>query len=388
MNKAKLNQDVFQMLEQAVRSGGAQAAFDLLTRKFQKEKNYWLLFEVLLMKKRDELGLPLIWTHSLKDIPEEVRRDYERDYVEIARHVGGLFLKDGNISQAWPYFRAIGEIQPVADALDTFDFEDRNREEIDALIEIAFQEGAHPRKGIELILEHYGLCQAITNFGRYPGREGHEDCIRLLVRALHKELVENLKLAVARREGMTPECTKVPELISGRDWLFEQNAYYVDSSHLASIVRFGLELNDRETLALLAELADYGSRLADMFQPHEHPPFDQGYRDYVVYIGALLGADVEEAVTYFLNKLSEADPSRFGNYPAQIVVGFLARLERFQEAIELFLQHLGNVSQEELHCPSLAELCCLAEDPQKLAEVARERSDLLDFVAGLLQMER
>ncbi|MGH9340824.1 MAG: hypothetical protein ACRD1R_14815 [Acidobacteriota bacterium] len=387
MNKPKPNEHVFHMLERALRSGGAQAVFELLIRSFQEEKKYRLLFEALLMRKRHELGLPLIWTHSLDDIRGKVGLEYERAYVAVARHVGELFLKDGEIPQAWPYFHAIGEIGPVAAALEACDVKGKTREEVDALVEIALQEGAHPRKGIELILEHYGFCQAITNFGRNPSCQGKEDCIRLLVRALHRELAENLRLAVARREGKRPESTSIPELISGRHWLFEHNAYYIDSSHLASVVQFALEFDDRETLALLADLTNYGSRLARMFQPREHPPFDEGYRDYDVYVRALLGENVEEAVTYFRDKLSQADPLRFGNYPAQIVVGFMARLERFEEAIEFFLRHLGNVRREELHCPSLAELCWRAQDPQKLTEVARARSDLLDFVAGLLQME-
>ena len=105
--------------------------------------------------------------------------------------------------RAWPYFRAIGDTGPVVRALDAFDVTDldtpESQEALGATIQIAFQEGLHPRKGFELILKHHGLCRAITMFGAYPQGDGRNDSIRLLVRSLHGQIVENLSRAICGR---------------------------------------------------------------------------------------------------------------------------------------------------------------------------------------------
>ena len=73
------------------------------------EKNYPLLFEVRLLKKRHELGLPLIQVDDSAPMPPEKRLEYDKTFIAAAREVGSLYLADGNIQRAWPYFRAIGE---------------------------------------------------------------------------------------------------------------------------------------------------------------------------------------------------------------------------------------------------------------------------------------
>jgi len=55
-----MTDDAFDLIDQALRSGGPDAGFDLLAHKVLQEKNYPLLFEARLLKKRHELGLPLI----------------------------------------------------------------------------------------------------------------------------------------------------------------------------------------------------------------------------------------------------------------------------------------------------------------------------------------
>src|SRR5450755_2315451 len=106
--------DVFDRIEQAVRSGGADAGLELLIRTLAEDKNYQLLFEARMMRTRHDLGLPLVQTGSIDEIPDGKRAAYERAFAESAREVGSLLLADGNILGAWPYFRAIREPGPVA----------------------------------------------------------------------------------------------------------------------------------------------------------------------------------------------------------------------------------------------------------------------------------
>src|SRR5438270_6762640 len=110
--------DTFDQLERARQEGGAAGGFDFLIQRFRQEKNYPSLFEARLMQKRLELGLEPIQSGSLEDVPAEVRPAYERAFIDAAREVGGLFLGDGDVARAWPYYRAVGDPAPVAAAIE------------------------------------------------------------------------------------------------------------------------------------------------------------------------------------------------------------------------------------------------------------------------------
>lgn len=113
-----MSEDLFAAVDGMAQGGDPARILDLLAAKFIEARNYPLLFEARLMKKRFESGLPLIQTESAAAFPEPARRDYEQAMVEAARETGSLFLESGNIARAWPYFRAIGEPDPVRKAID------------------------------------------------------------------------------------------------------------------------------------------------------------------------------------------------------------------------------------------------------------------------------
>jgi hypothetical protein len=376
-----MSDDAFELLEQAARSGGSAAAFDFLARQFRELKQFPQLFETRLMKKRRELGMPLIQTEPIGELPGDTRRQYEDAYIDAAREVGGLYLAGGDIVRAWPYFRAIGETAAVAAAIEKVE----PGEGIEPIIEIAFHERANPRKGFELILANYGTCSAITTFEQYPGREGREDSVRLLVRKLHGDLVESLKHAIAVRDEKVPDSRHIPTLVAGRDWLFEENNYHIDTSHLAAVIRFSSDLTDRETLTLAVELTEYGRRLSPLFQYKGHPPFDNIYVDYGTYMRATLGEDADGAVAHFRQKVEAADPNEVGSGPAQVLVGLLARLGRYSEAVDASVKFLSDTDPSQLSCPTVVQLCEMAGDQTRMKELARQHGDLLSFAAAVLK---
>ncbi len=149
------------------------------------------------MQKRLELGLPLIQLGAIEDLPEPARSSYEDGVRRAARETGALFLAEGDIPHAWPYFRAIGEQETIAirssSAANLAPADD-------ALIDIALGERVHPRKGLELVIAQHGICRAITYFEQFPDLEHREACLMLLVRTLHAELVANLKQCDRKRE--------------------------------------------------------------------------------------------------------------------------------------------------------------------------------------------
>jgi hypothetical protein len=382
-----LEDDPFHLIEQAVASGGPRSALDLLARKFLAEKQYPQLFETRLMQKRLELGLPLIQLGTIEDLPEPERTNYEEGVRQAARETGALLLAVGDIPRAWPYFRAIGDRETIAAAIESAEA----GEQTEALIGIALGERVHPRKGLELVIAQHGICRAITYLEQSPNLEDRDACIILLVRTLHAELIANLTNAIARREGQLPTASSIPELITGRDWLFGEYDAYVDTSHVIDMIRFALDLRNQDSqdqvaIRLALELCEYGAHLSPHFRMSGQPPFEDIYRDHAIYLHALLGEDLDCAIGHFKEKtISQSDPIS-AIQSAQVLVGLLVRHERYQEAIQILLEHLSGVPANQLACPTLFQLCQLAGDSERLKKLARERGDLLSFAAGAIQM--
>ena len=253
------------------------------------------------------------------------------------------------------------------------------------MIAIALGEAVHPTRGFDLVLKQHGICRAISTFEQLPTRAARDYAARVLVRTLHAELVDRLKRTIQEAEGAAPETARAPELIGGRDWLFGDYTYYVDTSHLVSVLRISLEMTDRESLALALELAEYARRLSSNFQFKMEPPFDASYDDCAIYLRALLGQEADRAVAHFRAKVEAGNPDDYGNMAAQVLVGLLGRLKRFGEAIDLSQQYLAGIPLQQLTCPSAAQLCQLAGDYSRLRKVARASGDVVGYAAAAIQ---
>jgi hypothetical protein len=382
-----VSDDSFNRIEEAVASGGAAPALDLIARKFIADKQYPRLFETRLMQNRLELGLPLIQLGAIDALPEPARTQYENGVREAAREAGALFLADGDIARAWPYFRAVGDRETIAAAIENTKPADHMGSliEMDALIDIALGERVHPPKGLELVIAQHGICRAITYFDQSPDLERREECLLLLVRRLHADLVANLKLAIRQREGHAPDTECISELIATRDWLFGEFDAYVDTSHVIDVIRFAVDLENREAICLALELCEYGLHLSGQFKMRGEPPFEDIYRDHSIYLRGLLGEELDAAIEHFKSKIAAQQDPLFAIRSAQVLVGLLVHCERYQEAMLISMEHLSGIAPEQLAGPSLYQLCQLAGDSERLKKLARERGDLLSFAAGVIQ---
>lgn len=378
--------DVFDQVRDALASGDVEAGFELAIDRFRNERSYPMIFEARLMQKRHALGMPLIQTEPWSNLGEDCQSAYESATVEAAREVGTLFLNDGEIGRAWPYFRAIGEKDLVREAIEQCD-DGASGEALDGIIEVAYHEQVNPKKGFELILKHYGTCRAITNFSQYPVEEGRADCAELLAENVHSELLANIKYAVEQKEGQAPEGDDLGAIVEERGWLFEGNAYYLDTSHVSSLVQMAPAIDRERTLELLLGMARYGSQLSEMYQFPGNPPFENVFEDYAAYISTVLRRDVEAGLEHFRRKIETCDPNIAGTTPAQVLVNLLVRLGRPGEAADVALEHLSEADPQFLTCPNALQLCQMAQDYKRLAEVARNRRDLLSFAAATMQAE-
>jgi hypothetical protein len=378
----------FDTLDRSLSSAGPSEALAELIRILEERGDSRGLLDAMLLKARHELGLPLVQSGTLADIPEPERTQFEERYVDAIRHVGQRLLAAGEIGAAWPYFRAIAEKEAVAAAIEAFEpVDDGTDERLGQVIEVAFNQGVAPAKGFALILEHYGTCSAISAFeGLPPDEATRVAAAERLVRRLHADLTLNLRAEISRRgQPLPPEGASIRDLIEGRDWLFIDDAYHLDVSHLAATVRLGPMLLDREILSLAVDLTEYGRRLSERHRYEGDEPFEDTYEDHRVYLRALLGIDEDAAVDHFRAKLGPIDPDRRDEaIAAQVLVRLLVRLGRVEEAIDVAAERLGHLPDAALGCPSAPQLCQKLGQPDRLAAIARQRGDLVNYTAALL----
>jgi hypothetical protein len=392
-----MNTALFERLQATLWSEGPAEAIDRLCGHLRDSGEYSALFYALLLKKRFELGVVPIPTGPATDLPENLHPAYEDAIRAAAREVGGLYLKAGNTPQAWPFFRMIDEPQAVRTALESH--EPGPDDDIQPLVHIAFYEGVHPTRGFDWILSRYGICNAITTAG--SGESAHSDevrqyCIRALVRALYYELRGRLANEIEARFSIPPDGAGAPpdtpgivrKLIADRDWLFEDEAYHIDTSHLSSVVQMSMNLPTCPELELARELCAYGAKLTGRFLGQEDPPFDKGYADYEVYLSILAGDNVEKGLDHFRQKVESTNPEVYGTFAAEVLVNLLLRLNRGAEAVAIARKHLANPEGRQLTCPNLNELCQRFRDWKTLAEVAREQGDAVHYLAGLIAAKK
>ena len=389
-----MNPTVYDDLERTLDAEGPIAAVERLCASLREEKDYHSLFYALLLRKRNELGVSPIPTGPTADMPEGLVVPYEDGIRSAAREVGGLFLQAGNLPQAFGYYRMIGEMAPIRAALDAL--EPGEDEDIQSLVQIAFYEGVHPRKGFEWALRRFGICNAITTLGGQDLPHSIEDkqyCIQRLVRALHSELRERLVGEIERHDdGKRPACDDAPpdtpgvvlKLMEGRAWLFAEDFYHIDMSHLSSVVQMSVHLPKCPELALVRELCAYGRHLSGKFVGSGEPPFEDQYKAYDLYATILQGDNVEEALNYFRQRAAEADPAEVGTYPGEVLVNLLLRLDRPKEALAVARKYLAGADSRRLTCPGVAELCQKVGDYRTLAEAARAQNDVVHFLAGMI----
>jgi hypothetical protein len=375
----------FESIRRNLDREGPAKAIDRLCDSLRETKDYSKLFYALLMKKRLAMGVSPIPTAPSSELTPDQQEEYETAIREAARTVGGLFLDAGKIPLAFDYFRMIGERDPIAAAIDKY--APSEDEDVQPIIEIAFHHGMNPKKGFDLVLDRYGICSAITfasgGFDPSLPPEVKLYCIGRLVRSLHDQLLQRLSMEVERQQSFAPSTRSIPELLNGRDWLFAEDSYYIDTSHLSSVVQMSIDLAPGDDMRLARELCAYGQKLAPSLQYPGNPPFEDVYRDTDAFLGVLLGDDVDAGIAHFRAKIT-ASPDGPDAFCAAVLVKLLVRIGRTREALEIGRTYLSKEDTRQLPCPGPMDLAAQLGDYESFAGVAKERDDPVHYLAGLI----
>lgn len=375
----------FDNLQSALASGGPDAALREAANLFRQQKKYHELFEVLKMELRRKLGLPLLSIESTDSLSEEQRALLENGLIDACREVGDALLKEGQIREGWMYLRPVGDKAAAARLLGEIPATEENYEQ---LIDVCLHEGIDIGRGYGLVLEHFGTCNAITQYDssiiRRPRAE-QAPAARLLLRNIHADLLASVQADITRQEGKPPTEKTLGELVHDRDWLFQDNSYHLDTTHLASAVRIARALSDPEDVRLALDLTEYGRRLGQQFQYQGDEPFSEIYPNSALYFQALLGENVEAALAHFKTKAEMLDPQHHGYASIETYIDLLSRLSRHDEALAAAL-HFGLPSIQPLgNAQPLLALATHSRNFAGLLSHCRDKDDLLGFTAALVQ---
>jgi hypothetical protein len=377
--------EIFERLSSAWRGAGPAGVLDELAGYLLDGGRYHELFEARKMQLRQQLGLPLWAADGDETLSGEIRQRLEEGLVEACREVGVLLLRAGRLRDGWHYLRAVGDRELVYRELVA---QEPSQENLDEYLELCIHEGFDLHRGFELMIRHYGTCNSITTFdSAMYGRPRRQRAIGagLLVQHLHDELRANVLSHVERQEGQTPRDTTLPGLMHERPWLFAQGTYHVDTTHLASVVRFARDLDDPELVRRSLELALYGQQLDTSLQYPGDEPFEQLYPASCRYFRALLGEERDEQIAFFRQRAEASDPREETTLAIETYIDLLARVGQHARALDEALRLLPEGIQQTGRAPSLWELAEAAGNFAPLQALARQRGDALGFAVSLLK---
>ena len=349
------------------------------------------------MLHRIELGLPPVHVPGLQGgdnersesskLDPQVQDELDKRLLDACREVGSGLMRSGRLQEGWMYLRAVGDDAFAAQAMEGIE---PTQENLDLLLNLYVHEGIDVGRGTDLSLRMRGTCNTITMLDSVVAMRGRADqqaAVGALVRHVHQELLANLVADVRRRK---PE---VQGLDTGRivDWLgimpglLRDGTYHLDTTHLASTVRFARVLDNSDTLRLAADLAEYGRQLHAQYQYSSEEPFADLYPMSLAWFRALLGENVEAALRLFRQKAESLDSQEHGTIGIETYADLLARVGRASEASKFLMRAMPEGMRPFGIAPSLIELASISGEFQPMMDHAKERGDVLGYAAALLQ---
>ena len=347
------------------------------------------LFNALLLAAKRDLGAPAVRPATFEGVPEDKSDAFERAYLAAAREACRRHAALGRLDRAFDYARTIGEpklLAPFLQKVNPADFAgpDADEERGELLTAVALHEGADPPLGVRLMLASRGTCNTVTAVDQFWPRFKPEEKVAvaaILVDHLHAELAANLAAEAHRREGGDPPAADaVRPLLAGRPWLTGEGAYHTDVSHLQAVVRCGRALDlTAPAFERCVELAEYGAKLDPSLQYPGRPPFAEFYPAHLRFFAALADRSREANLRWFTSQLENLPADE--RPPAAVeVVTLLVRCGESDAAVDLARRELPEAEDAAF---SFAELCRDAGRLDVLAEVAREKGDVVRLAAAL-----
>ncbi len=380
----------FDELQRISEESGVEKSLEFLESHFRNSNDFFKLFEILKMKCRHGLGLPLIYSQQPDDLTQAQQRELEDGLLSACREVGTLFFKSGEIQQGWAYLQPVGDKRLNEELVCSIV---PNEENVDAIIEVAILQGAAPSYGFALLLKHHGTCDGITTFDTQAPRFDaivQRQMASALVHHIHDELFNSVRQSLKDQEQpseSTPLSSNLSlsEIIESFPGLSADGARHIDPTHLASAMRIARLLEDSDDILVANQLANFGSKLPEDFQYPSAPPFEDTYLDHGLFFSALLGEQVDQTVQHFKSKTESVAADQFGPVADETLVDLLVRVGKIDEALEVATQQLMGNEETIGIAPSVFEIARNPAQLKRLGDVYRSKNDLLGFAVALLK---
>ncbi len=376
---------IFEKLDLSLSQQGALAAANTLVEELRSAKKHRELFEAIKMKHRLSLGLTAVGLEGDPPLTEQQQDVLERGLIEACREVGVALLANGQFEEGWMYMRPVGDREAAAKAIEQVPVTPDN---LDVIIQLLVHEGVDIARGTRLSLEQRGTCNTITmleSVVAMRGRADQQKGVSELVRHVHAELLASVRADFERRQGKPPVGDSISEVLASIPGWLKDGSYHLDTSHLASTVRFARVLDDREFLALAHDLSEYGRQLHPQYQYPGDEPFGDLYASSSAFFAVLLGKQVEFGLRLFLQKAESLDPQEHGTIAIETYADLLARVNRPADAIAFLIKRMPQGMRPCGVAPSLLELSQQANDFSLMLDQAKTRGDAVGYAAAILQ---
>lgn len=355
---------------------------------FRREKRPVELFEALKMKSRLANGLPMMALpdeslDSQTNGDPQLQRALEEGLLDACRQAGAMLIDSGKIGEGYMYLRPVGDTALVKRLLDPVEVNDENYDE---MVHVLLHEGVDLGRGYQAVIEHQGTCNSITLYDQaiaQQPREQRQIASRVLLNHFYDELTTLVRQDFAGRadeNGVSAEETiadqktlSLGDLIAKYKWILGGGGYHLDTTHLASTVRFATVLDDAESIDKALQLCQYGRKLPADFQYPGEEPFVDFYPAHSAFFAALSGQSVDSALRLFEQKARSVDVAAAGSGAIETYIDLLDRIGRpgdaLRAAMELF--------------PSDVPVGRVMPEMMAMARRAVEKGD--QEIAGMLQ---
>ena len=375
--------DFFEQIAARIKTDGVHGTLNLLETHFRREKEYFHLFEVLKLRCRHKLDLPLA-NRSTDRLPERQQRELDEGLLDACQTVGTLLFRDGQAQHGWTYLQPVGNRKLTESLIREFKVDDQN---VDMLIDISLNQGAAPTYGYHLVMMHHGTCSAITAFdvqGANFDRATQSAMAAKLLRHVYDEVMQNVKADIEQNEQTARPDANLRELLSEHPWLVEQQAYHLDATHLSSLMKISRLTTSSSDHEMALQLADYGTGFPEDLQYKNPAPFENTYPDHQIFFKALLGNEVDDAVSHFKQKCADAAQTT-GSEADESLIDFLYRLGKVDEAIAHTRDCSIAPSMRTGLAPDLIEMASSPAQFEAVLDHLQQQNDLLGYSVALLK---
>ena len=375
---------------------------DEIVAYFRREKRPVELFESLKMKSRLENGLPMM-ANPDESLEKQTSGDVEKQrrledaLLDACRQAGAMLVEKGQISEGYMYLNPVGDSALLKRLFDGVEI---NEENYDEMVQILLHEGVDLGRGYQAVIDHQGTCNSITLYDQAiagQSRENRQIASRVLLDHLYEELLSLVRQDFSGRaseNGVSAADTirdqkelSLGDLITQHKWILASGGYHLDTTHLASTVRFATVLEDHGSIGKALELCQYGRRLPADFQYPGEEPFVDFYPAHSAFFSALLGESVDSSLRLFEQKARSVEIAVAGSGAIETYIDLLDRVGRpgdaLRAAMDLFPEDVpvGRVMPEMMAMARRAIEKGDQEIAGKLEAFCFQRGDLLGVAA-------